>query len=315
MCFPVADSNATQYLASSNAAANEQDQRWLNRLTEYGPQEVYAPDLRKLQDEVYGESLLLGKRTNKLEQELSPDVYATRKGLESQVRDDLEGGGQLTDAIQREAMKAGLIQALGAGTGGSSAGDATVANVLGRAVINRRDMNQAKAGAFLNANRQPIAGISPGDIAGITNQIGQGYVDSRNMYKTGLQGNELGVNNAGNDRWQQALSASIKEAINNANAVNQGNANSMKFYTDMVQSVASAAGAAAACWVAREVYGNDNPRWILFRYWLFNKGPAWFRKLYLKFGERFAAWISTKPRIKQLIRFWMDQKINSLQGI
>lgn len=312
MCFPVADSNATQYLAQSNAAANEQDQRWLNRLTQYGPQEVYSPDLRRLQDEVYDESLLLGKRTNKLEQELSPDVYATRKGLESQVRSDLEDGGQLTDAIQREAMKAGLIQALGSGTSGSGAGDATVANVLGRAVINRRDINQAKAGAFLNANKQPIAGISPADIAGITNQIGQGYVDSRNMYKTGLQGNELGVNNASNDRWQQALSASIKEAINNANAVNQGNANSMKFYTDMASSIAGAAGGAAACWVAREVYGRTNPKWLKFHYWLFNHAPWWIRGIYVKFGERFASWISNKPKIKKLIKGWMDKKINSL---
>jgi len=33
------------------------------------------------------------------------------------------------------------------------------------------------------------------------------------------------------------------------------------------------------CWVAREVYGADNPRWLEFRTWLLTQAPAWFRDL------------------------------------
>ena len=63
------------------------------------------------------------------------------------------------------------------------------------------------------------------------------------------------------------------------------------------------------CWVAREVYGVHNPAWVAFRYWMFADSPIWFFKLYIKYGERFANFISDKPRIKARIRKWMDSKI------
>ena len=63
------------------------------------------------------------------------------------------------------------------------------------------------------------------------------------------------------------------------------------------------------CWVAREVYGAHNSSWLLFRNWLDTKAPRWFDKLYLRFGERFAKFISNKPRLKARIRAWMDSKI------
>lgn len=64
-----------------------------------------------------------------------------------------------------------------------------------------------------------------------------------------------------------------------------------------------------ACWVAREVYGINNPAWMAFRFWMLNKSPSWFKATYLRYGERFARFISDKPRLKSLIRTWMDSKI------
>ena len=63
------------------------------------------------------------------------------------------------------------------------------------------------------------------------------------------------------------------------------------------------------CWVAREVYGPTNPAWLQFRDWVLNESPQWFFDLYAKYGERFASWISNKPRLKTIIRKWMDSKI------
>ena len=63
------------------------------------------------------------------------------------------------------------------------------------------------------------------------------------------------------------------------------------------------------CWVAREVYGANNPAWMAFRFWMLNESPSWFFKLYVKYGERFARFISDKPRLKARIRMWMDTKI------
>ena len=66
------------------------------------------------------------------------------------------------------------------------------------------------------------------------------------------------------------------------------------------------------CWVAREVYGPSNPRWLLFRAWLLSAdAPAWLRDLYGMHGEAFAAWIHDKPAVKTALRGLMDAAIDS----
>ncbi len=68
-------------------------------------------------------------------------------------------------------------------------------------------------------------------------------------------------------------------------------------------------GGSPTCWVAREVYGEDNPKWLLFRNWMLCDAPTWFRNIYIKYGERFAKFISNKPLLKNIIRSWMNTKI------
>ena len=63
------------------------------------------------------------------------------------------------------------------------------------------------------------------------------------------------------------------------------------------------------CWVAREVYGEENPKWLLFREWLETTAPKWFHQLYLEEGEQFAEYIKNKPFLKAIIRFCMDAVI------
>jgi polysaccharide export outer membrane protein len=48
------------------------------------------------------------------------------------------------------------------------------------------------------------------------------------------------------------------------------------------------------CWVAREVYGEHNPQWLLFRAWLLTDAPIWLRDTYAAHGEDVAAWIHDK---------------------
>lgn len=62
----------------------------------------------------------------------------------------------------------------------------------------------------------------------------------------------------------------------------------------------------AICWVAREVYGVADPRWMHFREWLLGDAPAWFRQLYICRGEQFAAWVAPRAGIKSCIRVWMN---------
>ena len=65
------------------------------------------------------------------------------------------------------------------------------------------------------------------------------------------------------------------------------------------------------CWVAREVYGKSNPEWFLFRAWLQYDAPKWFRKLYKKYGEQYASFISNKPVLKYITKMFMDNVIAS----
>ena len=60
------------------------------------------------------------------------------------------------------------------------------------------------------------------------------------------------------------------------------------------------------CWVAREVYGNSDPRWYIFRMWLKHRAPKWFVKLYEEYGEDYAKFIQKKPVWKWLTRKLMD---------
>ena len=105
------------------------------------------------------------------------------------------------------------------------------------------------------------------------------------------------------------------QATNAANMYGAGLAADATKKAGMYQGIGSAIGGisrgigSAKCWVAREVYGVHNPAWLLFRNWLDTKAPRWFDELYIKFGERFAKFISNKPRLKARIRLWMDTKI------
>lgn len=65
------------------------------------------------------------------------------------------------------------------------------------------------------------------------------------------------------------------------------------------------------CWVARAVYGPDNPRWILFRQWLFGNGPVpevrtLLQKLYMRYGEGFARVVDKSPCLRSVLRVLMD---------
>ena len=75
----------------------------------------------------------------------------------------------------------------------------------------------------------------------------------------------------------------------------------------LIGTLGSAAiGAGMFCWVAREVYGKQDTRWFVFRVWLQYDAPKWFKKLYGKYGERYAKFISNKPALKWLTKKAMD---------
>ena len=101
----------------------------------------------------------------------------------------------------------------------------------------------------------------------------------------------------------------------NQQATNAANMASAANKTALIGGAMGLAGnLAKMCWVAREVYGENNPRWVEFRTWLLTRSPNWFKKTYEKYGPRFAQFISNKPTMKRAIRFWMDSRIATLSA-
>ncbi len=68
------------------------------------------------------------------------------------------------------------------------------------------------------------------------------------------------------------------------------------------------------CWVAREVYGPQNPEWMLFRAWLLTEAPSWLREAYMAHGEDFAAWIADKPVMKAAVKAAMDRVVERYEA-
>ena len=56
------------------------------------------------------------------------------------------------------------------------------------------------------------------------------------------------------------------------------------------------------CWIARAAFGTDDFRWMIFRAWLVDDAPAWFRGFYIRFGERLGALIEGRETARRLVR-------------
>jgi hypothetical protein len=90
----------------------------------------------------------------------------------------------------------------------------------------------------------------------------------------------------------------------------QNNANSIPNYLNAgANLIGGLAPKGIFCWVAREVYGEDNPKWLQFREWMLTKASDNLRNFYTEYGEKIAESIRNKPKIKSIIRKWMDSKI------
>jgi len=68
------------------------------------------------------------------------------------------------------------------------------------------------------------------------------------------------------------------------------------------------------CWVAREVYGEHNFKWRMFRHWMYFDAPRWLHNLYATHGEKFAVWVHNKPTVKRALRYLMDKAIRPYGG-
>jgi hypothetical protein len=216
-----------------------------------------------------------------------------------------EGEGELSPERRRMAEQAARMGSLARGRIGDESSIA--AELLGREQFRsglRAEARQAGGQAF-GMQRQMAGDIGsvllgrPSAAIGLGGQmLGQAQAGAAGPMGPQLFDPNVGINMALQQRGQDVTFQGMQAQAQASRSAG------------IMGAAGSIAGAAImACWVAREVYGIDNPKWLQFREWMLNDSPSWFRKLYIKFGERFAAFISNKPRIKSIIRKWMDTRI------
>lgn len=71
----------------------------------------------------------------------------------------------------------------------------------------------------------------------------------------------------------------------------------------------------APCWVARAAFGEADFRWMIFRAWLMESAPGWFRSLYLRHGESVGAWLAGRDRTRAVVRAMMMTAVRRKLGI
>lgn len=93
----------------------------------------------------------------------------------------------------------------------------------------------------------------------------------------------------------------------------------LALWGSVIEGVGNVAGAAAGCWVAREVFGHETvtvrggevQKWHVFRMWLLHHANPVFRWAYQKYGERAAKWLRNHEGVKDRIRPWMERKVQA----
>jgi hypothetical protein len=68
--------------------------------------------------------------------------------------------------------------------------------------------------------------------------------------------------------------------------------------------------AAEPCWVARAAFGETDLRWMIFRAWLIDDTPVWFRRLYVRYGEGIGNWLAGREGARLLVRALMMPAVN-----
>lgn len=249
----------------------------------------------------------LGPRAYEAMQNIDPNRAALLDSLMADAQSGMDSGGQLTGVQQRNLQQniRGAQAARGMGMGPSDALYEAAELQLGqerRQQQNRADamkaltMQQALMGdPFMQILGKP-SGTSPMMAA-----------------QTAAAGGGMSPGQLFNPESQYAQSVYNNNAMGTLQARMATSANKMGLWGAGISGIGDMASAGITkCWVAREVFGESNIKWMAFYVWKEQVGPRWFRSIYNKYGEWFAAFIRTKPRIKGMVKNWMERKLAQL---
>lgn len=211
---------------------------------------------------------------------LYPETTALQEDLAKQAQQGYTSG--LTESARnmyRDEFKALVGDQARAGIG---------ANYISSNLVNQdlayRQYNQNLALSL--AGRQPLTNPYQPQF---TNQVGQFAPGDVMAYNQGIYGSQLAFSKPFQSQ------SNVPGYLAGGGAVLSG-----------LGSWGGQAGMMAAlggCWVASEVFGGwYRPKTVSARAYINNDAPKWFKKFYLKYGERIAKFISDKPIFKAVLR-------------
>ncbi len=250
----------------------------------------------------------LGGRATDALRSADPQQAALVDEMNRQAMEELALGGSLSDAQKRniqQGMRSGqTARGLGTGVGDAVAEALAQAEGAEQQKASRRQFAGQVAGLNQSVKGDPFMSIL-GRSSGVSPMMaGQMFGQGKSMVPGQIFNPES--NYAGGLYGQNAQ---MKLGAAQATAQNKSN-----MFGAVMGGLGSLGGGWLSrpkppCWVAREVFGERNPEWVVFYIWKEGTGPKWFRTLYNRFGEYAAKFIANKPRLKERIRTWMRSKI------
>lgn len=181
-----------------------------------------------------------------------------------------------------------------AGAAGTLGNTGTGMATGGQGVINSAVQNANQSFGLASGMFQPRTfGLSPSDAANITLANTSGANNAAQyLYSTKVQGAQYNTQIAGQ----------------NANAAAQSQGNMISGGVGAASAAATVATVfALSCWVALVVYGPLDPRFTIFRFWMMNLSPDWFRKIYLRHGRAFAIYAQPRSNLRMVLKFLMNR--------
>lgn len=241
----------------------------------------------------------LGRRASDAYLNADPRSKALLETLNAQVLQDLQGNGRLSADEQRRVEQQARS---GFARRGLGLGRQAVASELfsTQAQIDaRKAMNRQAAQVALGLNKQ----FTADPFTAVLGRQGQAF-GAANQQQSFAQGFAASI---GPRLFNPESQYAADIQTSNTQALLATQAAKAQITAATIGAAGSVAGSAMKmCWVAREVYGEDNFKWEIFRDWLVNEAPEALLHVYKEHGEAFAGFIKDKPALKSAIRVLMN---------
>jgi hypothetical protein len=316
------DFYSNEILPRSLADASRMRAHDVADIEKYGPRLTEAilnanPQQRVLLDELNRQAQTELGRGGDLSADQVRDVTQATRAAYSD-RGMIRSGGAILDEVANRSQYSDARQAQRRDFAGRVLGmNQAVTGDPMMGVLGRPSGASPQAGAMLGVGQATASAGGPSGMFDPMNQYAAGVYGGNQQMASNMYGAQAGIIN-NNFSASAGLMGSMYGADRDYDA--QKAAARAQRTGSILGGLFGGAGSAIGgmaiaglfCWVAREVYGEQDDRWLKFRVWLHAHAPVWFYKLYARYGERFARWLKGKPLVKRLIRAWMDTKVKEV---